>query len=31
VLERTEIDRVMGDDAVTKRGPLPGLRVAVAT
>jgi len=31
VLERPEIDRVMGDDAVTERGPLPGLRVAAAT
>jgi ATP-dependent Zn protease len=31
VLERPEIDRVMGDDAVTDRGPLPGLRVAAAT
>jgi cell division protease FtsH len=31
VLERAEIDRVMGDDAVTERGPVPGLRVAAAT
>jgi cell division protease FtsH len=31
VLERTEIDRVMGDDAVTDRGPITGLRVAAAT
>jgi hypothetical protein len=31
VLERSEIDRVMGNDALTDRGPLPGLRVAAAT
>ncbi len=31
VLERPEIDRVMGDDAVTDRGPITGLRVAAAS
>ncbi len=31
VLERDEIDRVMGEDAITDRGPLSGLRVAAAT
>ena len=31
VLERAEIDRVMGDTAVTERGSIPGLRVAAAS
>jgi cell division protease FtsH len=31
VLERPEIDRVMGDEASGDRGPLAGLRVAAAT
>jgi cell division protease FtsH len=31
VLERPEIERVMGDEASSDRGPLTGLRVAAAT
>jgi cell division protease FtsH len=31
VLERAEIDRVMGEDAITNRGPMSGLGVAAAT